>query len=142
MASFFYEFEFLEDIEVPNGAVEIINSKGLIVFSKSSIFFETQHPRRVLKGERVRFRQDIKLDIAAGDYTFTIVLGAMSWKDYLNRSTFPYPELDPKLIRLNTMVNVGVFTVTLPYRGGPIQLLHHGIANLPSDCVVKLIEKE
>ena len=140
MASFFHEFEFTQDVEVPIGGVRIDNDKGIIVYSKGSIFFETPTPQSVNKGCRMRFRQDIKLDIAPGEYTFTVLLSSINSHDYLNRSKHPYSELAPKILRLNNVVNAGVFIVNLPYLDGPMQLLHHGVANLPGDCMMKMIE--
>jgi lipopolysaccharide transport system ATP-binding protein len=138
-ASFFHEFEFLQDIEVPIGGVRIDNNKGIIVYSKGSIFFDVETPRHVRVGERVRFRQNIRLDIAPGEYTFSLILSTMSYQEFIHRAAYPYFELESKIIRLNTVVNAGVFEVRLPYLGGPIQLLHHGVANLPGDCAVKLM---
>lgn len=139
-ASFFYEFSVDEDIEVPIGGVEIINDKGIIVHGKNSLLYGSQVPSWVPKGGRVRFRQDIKLDVAAGEYTFSVGFSTISQRDYAIRDKLPHPELDARIRVLSILPKAGKFMVVYRLSGEPVQMLHFGIANLPGECQVNLIQ--
>lgn len=141
-ASFFYEFTVDEDIEVPIGGVEIINEKGIIVHGKNSLLYGSQAPARVQGGGRIRFRQDIKLDVAAGEYTFNIGFSTISQRDYDKGNSLPHPELDARIKVLSILPKAGKFMVVYRLNGKPAQLLHFGIANLPGQCQVKVIQPE
>ena len=81
-ASFLYEFELLADVEVPTVGVELVSDKGIIVHGKSTIEHGSAVPRNVSRGRRLRVRQDIALELAIGEYTFNLGLGALSGHDY------------------------------------------------------------
>jgi hypothetical protein len=138
-ASFFFEIELLKDMEVLIGGLEILNDRGTIVHGKTTLEYGVSAPSRVLKGSRVRFRQDIDLEIAIGEYTFNFGLSTTSFDNYKNRSAISYRELDEKIVRLCILPNVGQFTVGFRKQGKPVQLLHHGIANLPGSCQIYLL---
>jgi lipopolysaccharide transport system ATP-binding protein len=137
-ASFFYEFELLADIAVPEGGVELTNEKGTIVHGKNTLQYGSEVPRDVRRGSRLRFQHDIALELAAGEYTFTVNLGALSGRDYDRGAMYPHLELDARVIRLCTVPAVGSFAVVFRAAGSPIQLLHHGVANLPGRCLVSV----
>ncbi len=139
-ASFFYEFELLRDIEVPIGGVEILNDKNLIVHGKNTLEYGSEVPSRASAGARLRFRQDISLDLAIGEYVLTIGLAMLTNPDYERRGAFTHAELHTKLIRLCHLTRVGVFAVVYRRRGQPVQLLHHGIANLRGSCAVTVLD--
>ena len=133
-ASFFYEFELLADIEVPTAGVELVSDKGIIVHGKSTLEHGSQVPRNVRRGRRLRVRQDIALELASGEYTFNLGLGALSGHDYDRRARTSYAELDARLARLCLLPLAGTLAVALRSVGTPVQLLHHGVANLPGSC--------
>lgn len=135
-ASFFFEFSIDENIEVPIGGVEIINEKGIIVHGKNSLLYGSQAPVQVQQGGQVRFRQDIKLDVAAGEYTFNIGFSTISLSDFNGRRNLPHPELDARIKVLSILPKAGKFMVVYRLNGEPVQLLHFGIANLPGQCQV------
>jgi lipopolysaccharide transport system ATP-binding protein len=139
LASFFYEFELLTDIDVPTGGVEMVNDKGMIVHGKSTLEYGSEVPSRVGRGCRLRFRQDISLELAEGEYTFNIGMGALTRQDYERRTVYSHGELDARLARLCLLPTVQRIAVVLRHRGEPVQLLHHGVANLRGDCRVWLV---
>ena len=141
VASFYYEFELLNDIEVPHAGIEIHNDKGIIVHGKSTIEYGTELPHNLHAGTRVQFRHKISLEIQLGEYTFGIGFGALRFSDYRDRFKMTYFDLDSKLARVCLLPKVGVFTVILRKSQTMSQLLHHGIANLPGDCHVSLTDK-
>jgi lipopolysaccharide transport system ATP-binding protein len=133
-ASFFFEFELLQDIEVPIGGVVIQSDKGVTVHGKSTLEYGSEVPCGVARGTRLRFRQDITLEIAIGEYTFLVGLAAISGHDFERRRLYSHPDLHTKIIRLCHLPAVGQFAVVFRRNGAPVQLLHHGVANLPGDC--------
>jgi hypothetical protein len=138
-ASFFYEFEALADLEVPTGGVELVSEKGIIVHGKSTIEHGTEVPPRVRRGSRLRFRQDIALEIAVGEYTFNVGVGTLSQADHDRCARYTHAELDARLVRRCLLPTVGTFAVLFRSVRAPAQLLHHGVANLPGTCRVSLV---
>ena len=135
-ARFYYEFEILHDVEVPIGGVLIQSDKGVHVHGKSTLEYGTDIPKSIIRGSRIRFQQDIALDIAVGEYTFEVGLAAVSCYDFENRTRYSHPELHPKMIRMCHLPAVRQFAVMFRKNGKPVPLLHHGVANLPGVCHV------
>ena len=135
-ASFFYEFELLQDIEVPIGGVVLQNEKGVIVHGKSTLQYDSQVPMWVTRGSRIRFRQDITLDIAVGEYTFEVGLATMSHFDYQRREWYTPKDMRERTVRVCHLPSVARFAVVLRRDTLPIYPRHHGIADLPGSCQV------
>jgi len=136
-ASFFYEFELLHDIEVPVGGIVLQNHKGANVHGKSTLEYGTEVPETVAKGNRVRLRQDIALELEVGEYTVGEVgFGMVSRRDFQNRQRCTHAELASKIMRLCTFALPVRIAVLFRHNGRPVQLMHHGIANLPGECRV------
>ncbi|MGO9526791.1 MAG: ABC transporter ATP-binding protein [Verrucomicrobiia bacterium] len=138
-ASFFYEFELLQDIDVPIGGLTIQSDKGMIVHGKSTLEYGTDVPLSVAAGTRLRFQQSISLGLGVGEYTFLVGLATISRADFEQRSLRPHTELSPAVIRLCHLPNVGQFAVIYRRERVPVQLLHHGLANLQGDCRVATV---
>lgn len=135
---FFFEFEILQDIEVPVAGVEFQNEKGIIVHGKSTLEYGTEVPIGISRGSILRFSQDIHLEVAAGEYTFNVGLACLSLPDYQNRGKFSHADLDARITRLCLLTHVGIFAVVFRLQGKPVQLLHHGVANLPGRCQMSI----
>jgi lipopolysaccharide transport system ATP-binding protein len=138
-AFFFYEFELLRDIEVPIGGLEFLNDKSVIVHGKNTLEYGSEVPLTVRAGARLRFRQDVSLELATGEYVFTMGLAMMAKTDYERRGSLTHAELHTKLVRLCHLARAGVFTIVYRRHGQPVQLLHHGVANLRGSCVVTVV---
>lgn len=141
-ARFYYEFILGEDIGVPSGGVELLNEKGTIVHGKNSLLFHSAAPRSVKKGTLVRFRQDIRLDIAVGEYSFNVGLVTIGFSDYEKRSEITNEELNAKTIVLCNIPGAGKILVTHRFKGEPSQLTHFGIANLPGNIWISTVSAE
>jgi lipopolysaccharide transport system ATP-binding protein len=139
IASFYWEIELLRDLEVPVGGLEFINQQSIIVFGKNSLQYDVEAPVNVRKGMRLRYRQDVKLDLMIGEYTFNLGFSTISKTDFEQRAAFAHADLDTKVIVVNIMVNAGYFAIVFRKHGTPVQLLHHGIANLPGNCSVGVV---
>jgi ABC-type polysaccharide/polyol phosphate transport system ATPase subunit len=138
-AHFFFEFDLQEDIEVPIGGVEFVNDKGMIVHGKNSLLAGSQAPAFVPKGSRVRFHQEIALEVQPGEYTLNLGLTTISSRDYQLRAMYSHPELDARIRVLNNLPNAGSFAVVYRIQGEPVQLLHYGLANLPGQVQVETL---
>lgn len=136
-ASFFYEFELLREIEVPIGGLVVHAETGVIVHGKNTLQYESPVPRRVACGQRLRFRHDIALEIAVGEYTFEVGLATMSGEDFALRDRFQHDELNARILRLCHLPGLGPFMILMMDKGRG-QLLHHGLANLPGSCSLSL----
>jgi ABC-type polysaccharide/polyol phosphate transport system ATPase subunit len=138
IARFFYEFEILHDIEVPIGGLQIQNDKGLTIHGKTTLEYGSEVPTFLKKGTKIRFHTNIHLDISIGEYTFEVGFAAISHADYQLRQLLRHPDLYARLIRLCNLVGLGPFTVIFRKQGVPVQLMHHGLANLPGSSTAHI----
>ena len=113
-ASFFYEFELLADIEVPTGGCRAGERQGhhRAWQEHARVRVRGSAQRRDGAG-RLRFRQDVALELAGGEYTFNLGLGALARHDYDRRARTSYAELDARLARLCLLPRPGTFAVAL-----------------------------
>ncbi len=138
-AVFFHEFELLRDIEVPVAGITITSDQGICVHGRNTLQLDTGVPLRAAAGAKLRFRQEVKLEIAVREYTFEAGLAAIGRGDYERRSMLPHEELEGRVLRLCHLPVVAHFAVIFRREGKPIQLLHHGAANLPGSCRVAVV---
>lgn len=131
IASFFYEFQVLQNIEVPIGGLEFMNDKGLIVHGKSTLELGNDVPMHILKGTKIGFRHDITLAVATGEYSFSVGLATIIETEYNNREHSSHLDLYDNIVRLCHLSNIGVFSVVMRKKWSNSQLSHHGIADLP-----------
>lgn len=136
---FCYEFELLRDIEVPIGGVVIQSDQGVIVHGKNTLQYETDVPVRASKGSRVRFHQEIVLDIKPDEYSFEIGFATVGLAHYNRRAESSHQHLSGEIIRVCHLPRAGHFLVGLRRPGKPVQLLHHGLVNLPGRCEVHVL---
>lgn len=133
-ARFYVEFELLAGCGPPIGGIVLHNDKGVIVHGKNTLQYDLAVPDAVGAGMRVRFQYEIELRLAPGEYTVQTGLSTMEPDDYARRGQLPHDELYAQISRLCQAVRVGRFAVSLPSHHMPVQLLHHGIADLPGQC--------
>jgi lipopolysaccharide transport system ATP-binding protein len=141
-ASFYFEFDLSHDIEVPIGGVVIQNDKGITVHGKSSLEYDSGVPKFIGAGTRVRFHQEIALELAPGEYTFEVGLATIGADNFTRRGAMSHTELNKTIVRLCHLPSVTRFAVVSRRSAAPVQLLHHGIANLPGLCRVSLSEPQ
>lgn len=142
-ALFFVEYRVNADMEVPVAGVELISDKGVIAFGKNTLQFDCRVPEYVPAGSVLRFAYEVKLDLAVGEYTFGAGLTTMSAQDFARRSEMTHPELDSKNTILSILSNAGSLAVTFRTADTtPVQLTHHGVANLPSSARVAFLPAE
>jgi ABC-type polysaccharide/polyol phosphate transport system ATPase subunit len=141
-ACFYYEFEVLRDIEVPVGGIVIQNDKGIHVHGKNTLQYGTSVPLQVPKGARLRFRQDIALNLQIGEYTFEVGLAMIRPEDYRRLRAWNHAELYARTLRLCRLPGLGPLVVTWRTQWDTTQLTHHGVADLPGRCALQVIGPE
>jgi len=75
-----FEFDVGEGIEVPSGWFELRNAEGLLIHGKSSV----QEERVLAPGStgRLRYRYVVHLDVAPGEYYWTVGLSSLRPGEY------------------------------------------------------------
>lgn len=135
-ATFYYEFELADDIDVPVCGIVISNDRGVIVFGKNSWQYEDVSPQPGKAGTRVRCRQEVVLDLGIGEYVFEVGLAAASRQDWDRRRQISHDETAAVFRHICHVSSVASFAVGLAQRDGISVLTHHGIANLSGSMVM------
>lgn len=129
-ACFYFEYELLRDIEVPVVGLVLFNHKGVIVHGKNSLEYGTALPTRVAAGTVLRFCQRIDLELQVDQYTVEVGIASIAESNFRHASSMLHPELSACVQRHCHLTGLGPFEVGFRRSGTPVQLLHHGIANL------------
>lgn len=139
-----FSFEFLvgEDLEVPVGGLTLRADNGEVVHGKTTLEYGTEVPRAVRAGSRLRFRQVVTLALGVGEYTVSPGLACTDEPAYDRRALLTYVQLTGSIRRVCHVPHAASFSVSLRPPCAPVQLLHHGIADLPGECAVELRPEE
>jgi ABC-type polysaccharide/polyol phosphate transport system ATPase subunit len=137
LACFYFEFELLQNIEVPIGGVIITNAMNINVHGKNSIQYKVNAPLVTPKGTRVRFRQTMGLAVAPGEYTFGVGFATISAKDYARVTELDYVQLAPKIKEILRMRHAQRILVQLKAQAQSLPF--HGYADLRGDCTLSHI---
>mgnify|MGYP006084760401 CR=1 FL=1 len=127
----YYEFTLNEPIDVPIVGVVLFNNRGIIVHGKSSTEYGSEFPSGFGPGQILKFRHEIQLELAVGEYTMEVGCASMSVADRARASQLTHQELNEFMHRHCHVPNLGPIEVSYRTHSKPVQLLHHGIANLP-----------
>jgi len=143
-ASIFCEFELFDDIEVPIGGFIIKNEQNVMVHGKNSLQYDNLLlPSSVRSGQKVRFRFDVKLDIAPGEYTIDVGLATLHTNDFAERINSPSAYVQAKTLRLCNLSTAERFAIiSLPIFDQGYDSLHSGVCNLKGASKVNLISSE
>ena len=136
LAVFYYEFELVDDIDVPVCGIVISNDRGVIVFGKNSWQYEGVSPSTGKAGTRVSCRQEVVLDLGVGEYVVEVGLAGASKQDWERRHLISHDETASVFRRICHLNSVASFAVGLAQRDGVSVLTHHGVANLPGSIEV------
>jgi len=136
IASFFYEFELSHAIEVPIAGLRFQNDKAITIHGKTTLEYGSDIPTFLQEGTKIRFHNVIHMDIATGEYTFDVGLSTISYADYQQRQLLSHPDLYARLVRVCNLVGLGPFMIIFRKHGIPVQLMHHGLVNLPGSSTV------
>ncbi|MBF0481674.1 MAG: ABC transporter ATP-binding protein [Desulfovibrionaceae bacterium] len=134
-AQIFVAHEILRDIEVPVCGAEFTDSRRVIVFGKNTLQYDCPVPASAAAGAILYFRFAARLDLAPGEYTLTVGFTSLDPASYANRAHLTHQALDEKTTVLSTHPGAAAFNVTMrPLGSLPVQLTHHGVANLPGEA--------
>jgi lipopolysaccharide transport system ATP-binding protein len=130
-ALFYFELTLDEDIAGPVAGLEIFNERHLVVHGKNTLQFELPIPRRAVRGSRLRFRRQVRLDLAPGRYTFAIGFASIEPSAIPQASEMSYAMLDEHCHPIIVASQAGAFDVSMRTTGH--SLTHHGLCDLPGD---------
>jgi lipopolysaccharide transport system ATP-binding protein len=144
-AHFFYEFEVLGDIALPAGGVEIYDGMNNVIHGKNTFQYGFQQgtpsPELVRAGTKLRYHHVIHLGVRPGEYSFTVGLASVDAESYAAYCQGKIGEeaFAPLAREHCRVVRVRPFQVGFDPFG---RLIHHGMANLPGECRVAVVEAE
>ncbi len=136
----FYEFELLHDIEVPVGGMSIENKQGHVVHGKNALQYTYDMPSEVSAGTILRFRHDVMLDIAVGEYTLEVGLATTDPLAYEQRALLTPQDLYDKTTRICHLNTVGPISVIYRYDATPTQMTFWGMADLPGSYAFEQVD--
>jgi lipopolysaccharide transport system ATP-binding protein len=136
--SVFYEYEILQDMEFCFGCVTIRDKTTQPVHSKITLQDGIRTPARVTRGMRLRFRQDTVLNLHCADYTIDVALEMIS-SALLDQPGITYDDFMGSQLRICELHAAATFSVRLRAETAPFQLLHFGMAGLPSQSTCAVI---
>lgn len=137
-AYFYVEIKMNKTIGVPVHAVIIQDQRGNIVHGKDTIQGDNRLPMVIEKNNILRILHKVKLDIAEGEYSFSVGLSSVSDAVYQNRGKYIQEELHGMLNRHCSMTKVGSFGVHQLEVGKPTRMLFHGMCDIPTDIWVEV----
>jgi lipopolysaccharide transport system ATP-binding protein len=138
-ATFFYEFELLRDLEVPIGGLQIFNSRAVLVHGRNTLQYECSVPLAVPCGARVRFRQDVRLDLGLEEYTFEVGLATISREHFARRSLYPEEALYSHIVRVCHLATAGRFALIPLGHDTPPRVGFFGVADLQGHARVATV---
>lgn len=141
IAVFCYEFILKEEIGVPIGSLEITTPYNQLLHSKTSLQHQMEAPAGVRAGTLLRFRQSVQMNLAPGDYVFSLGLLAIYPDLYANLEAVSQEELNAKTVWACRVTQAGAFVVTAGLGRG-LAVLHGGLCDLPGDCQLQLFNNE
>jgi lipopolysaccharide transport system ATP-binding protein len=139
-ACFFIEFNIKKPIEMPIFGVVIRNDRGVIVHGKNSLQYENDLPVAGEVGSKIVCIQEIKLNLAPGEYTFDVGFAELPASLWIRREFIAHDELLLNSIRICSMPNCGSFSIGYAFKNGVSFLTHHGLVDLPGK-ITTLIER-
>lgn len=138
VASFYFEFELMKDIEVPIGGLSIWSKLNAMVHSRNSLHSLVPAPTKTLAGTRLRFRKTVELSLAPGEYTFTVglaTIGAMDYASLVEATSFDYPTSN--IVTLLRVTRAGRILILPKPQGASIPF--HGYVDLRGDVSLSVL---
>lgn len=137
-AYFYFEFELMDDIEIPVGGLGIINRMNVMIHAKISIQNGVKVPQNIKKGTRLRFSQMIRLSLQPGNYTFIMGLAALSPSEYSFAVSHSLFDLGLHNNLLLMVMHAGPIHVKSPVKG--LDPPFFGYADLEGHGALSIVE--
>lgn len=141
VVTIYYAYKLKTDTGIPISKMSILTPRHLIVHSKDSIQLSIDPPRGLNKGDILRFRQSVKLDIAPGNYILKLKLSSLHPKDFEERDFYSRLEFKNKYAPLISINPAGAIEVISKKQNDPVGI-HDGLCNLNGAMDVKLISAD
>lgn len=128
---FYYEVEIKKDIGIPVGAVVLTNAKNIVVHGKDTLQYPDSSKKTVNWAKAnsvIRFIQEFKLNVAHGEYTFSLGFGTIDPKNILKVNTVGHSEREVMINSLIRIPNAG--RIIINGGDGNNKMLFHGYADL------------
>ena len=135
-ACFYFEYQARESMGIPVAGLNLVTVQNLLIHSKNSLQHNAQVPLKIQSGDRIRFRQVVRLDVAPGKYIFNLNLSTLHPDDYVQLDTFSHREFREKLVSVIGIKPAGVIEV-LPKSGNKSRDIHGGLCNLAGELQVE-----
>jgi lipopolysaccharide transport system ATP-binding protein len=139
LAVFYCEYELFDAVEVPIFGVVIANDRGVIVHGKNSWQDGDDLPMGAAAGSRVVCRQEVRLLLAPGEYTFELGLAAVSRSQWSRRQRTSHEEWASFYVTVCVVTNAGQFSIGFALKDGVPVLTHHGVADLPGRIQTRVV---
>jgi lipopolysaccharide transport system ATP-binding protein len=137
-ATFYFEFVALQDLEMPSGGIGLQDGTGQTIHAKHSIQHAVKSPALVKKGSYLRYRQDIRMDVACGQFTYHVGFFQLP-AELLASGNITNESFLKSCTRILETERMGPFTVVLKRSFAGFQLTHWGIADLPGTSACQII---
>lgn len=127
-------------VEIPSTGVTIWTSSGVAIYSKPTCLLPLeQQPIRNVPAI-LYSRQEIRLDVACGEYTLSCGLGSISPELFAQRTWCDETEWSTGAERLGSVKDLGTITVVLPLSNEPARVAHFGLTDLHTEAQLFLSE--
>lgn len=140
-AYFYFAYQAKENMGVSLAEITFLTPKNLLIHSRNSLQLDVIPPLKLQKGDIVRCRQRVKLDLAPGNYIFNLRLLTMHPSDFKERKKFSSMELKEKLITVLDIKPAGMIGVFQQSQGQGIGL-HGGLCNLDGEMHLEVLHDQ
>ncbi|NJD22533.1 MAG: ABC transporter ATP-binding protein [Melioribacter sp.] len=131
---FFYEVNIYDDVDIPVGAVVLINRLNIPIHGKDTLQYPTSIKNvfsNIKAGSIIRFKQEFILDISPGEYTFTIAFGNVKKENLDEINKVDFDTRDHFIKWIFRAAQAGRILISPNYED--IILPFHGYVNLKSN---------
>lgn len=141
VAYFYYSYKIKKNAGVPISKLSILSARNLIIHSKDSIQLDAYHPKSLKKGNIIRYRQSVKMDIAPGNYIFNLTLSTLHPDDFEKRDILTWLEYKQKRASLISVKQAGV-VVVIPREVGDLKRSRNSMCDLRGSMSVQLLTSD
>jgi lipopolysaccharide transport system ATP-binding protein len=131
--NFFYEVECDSPIDVLVGRLEVLDKRGILIHGRDTVTLESQHPKHLKCGDRVRFHQRMQLSLKPGEYTVSLKVYQIPADVYQARSEVSSTNLLSSRDILVDISPLGMIVV-LPEKDPGLEGFFEGLCDLSGEC--------
>jgi lipopolysaccharide transport system ATP-binding protein len=137
-AYFYFAYQAKENMGVPLAELTLFTPKNFLIHSRNSLQLDVIPPLKLQKGDIVRSRQMVKLDLAPGNYIFNLRLLTMHPSDFKERKKLSSMDIKEKLVTILDIKPAGMIGVFHQFQSQGIGL-HGGLCNLDGEMHIEVL---